>query len=816
MSRPEQLRSARCAPHRQQSNRRLWLAIGISLAGLSLTPVAFAAGSLPQGGRYVAGTGTIAGAGNSLVITQPGSTRGVIDWNTFSVGGNNSVRFDNGTGATLNRVTGGSPSAILGRLGATGSVYVINPQGIVVGPSGVISTGGRFVASTLDVCNCAFMKGGALTLSGDSNASVINLGKISSSGGDVFLIARQAVVNAGTIKAPAGTVELAAGGQVLLQDSTSSRQVFVQTGSDGLVVNGGRIAAAQISLQAADGNVYALAGGGARIRATGTANRDGHVWLVADSGRVEQSGVITARNADGSGGTVDTDAAQLAFGAKAAVHAGEWNLSTPAFTIDHSAARALRRSLNSGTSVDVATTGAMGTTGDIDVASNLRWRGPASLTLAAYRDVSVESGATIANNGAGNLGLRADATGINNGGGVVNNGTLDWSKSTGALSAFYDMNGTYVAGTLLSNPAWTPPAFSGLVTQITAYRLVNSLTDLSNVANDLTGNYALGKNIDASATSNTPFVPIGNVDTRFTGQFDGQGNTISSLTLGEWVGTRAERPQMGMFGVIGTQGVIRNLDVSGTANLSNVSVDLEYPTLDMGVLAGANFGTVLRVSTSGTVVVNSRPEAAVMSDGSIAGGLVGANAGSIQRSSSSAAVTAGHVLGGLAGANSGLINQSFATGPVVSLSYINEGGGGLVGDNSGTINQSYATGSTTLRGYCRGAFGTPCGGAGLVVTNEGTISQSFATGLVTQPLYGPIGIARANTGTIGNDVYWDTDTTTATVGVVYGTPIPAANGLTTAQMSTPASFVGYDFSPTGVRAMPAGATHPVLRWQLAQ
>jgi hypothetical protein len=62
---------------------------------------------------------------------------------------------------------------------------VINPQGIMVGPSGVISTGGRFVASTLDICNCAFMKGDSLRFSGDSKAGVVNLGKISSSGGDV-------------------------------------------------------------------------------------------------------------------------------------------------------------------------------------------------------------------------------------------------------------------------------------------------------------------------------------------------------------------------------------------------------------------------------------------------------------------------------------------------------------------------------------------------------------------------------------------------------------------------------------------------------
>ncbi len=354
------------------------------------------------------------------------------------------------------------------------------------------------------------------------------------------------------------------------------------------------------------------------------------------------------------------------------------------------------------------------------------------------------------------------------------------------------------------------PAFSGLVTQITAYKLVNSLTDLTNFANDLTGNYALGKNIDASPTSNTAFVPIGNVDTPFTGQFDGQGNTISSLTLAPLVGAQYLQV-MGMFGVIGASGVVRNVDISGTANVVSNPMASVY----MGILAGMNNGTVVRVNTSGTVV-SGGPNASASLDFSIAGGLVGSNAGSILRSSSSVAVTAGNTLGGLVGANSGLIDQSFATGPVVSLSYINQGGGGLVGYNSGTINQSYATGSTLLQGYCRGAAGTPCGGAGLVVSNEGTITQSFATGLVTQPFYEPIGIARTNTGKITNDVYWNTDTTTATVGVVYGTPIPAANGLTTAQMSTSASFAGYDFSPTGVWAMPAGATHPVLRWQLAQ
>ena len=71
-----------------------------------------------------------------------------------------------------------------------------------------------------------------------------------------------------------------------------------------------------------------------------------------------------------------------------------------------------------------------------------------------------------------------------------------------------------------------------------------------------------------------------------------------------------------------------------------------------------------------------------------------------------------------------------------------------------------------------------------------------------------------NAGTIADNVYWNKETTHAAQSVFIGTPIPAANGLTTAQMSTPTSFVSYDFSPTGVWAMPAGATHPILRWQL--
>ncbi|MEA1671883.1 MBG domain-containing protein [Nitrospirillum sp. BR 11163] len=300
------------------------------LAGTAMALLAAAeparAGSgptLPTGGAFQAGSGSITGGPGSLTVNQ-GSQRAVIDWKSFSIGQGGTVSFNNGGGATLNRVTGGNLSTILGTLKATGTLYLINPAGVVVGSSGVVVTGGSFTASTLDIANDAFMAGGTLLFKGDTDAEVKNLGKISATGGDVLLIARS-VTNDGTITAPNGTVGLAAGQQVLLKDGDAGERVYVQVGS-GDVTNTGAIAAAQAELKAAGGNIYALAGnGGGAIRATGTTVKDGHIWLSASGstetatdqgGAVTVAGTLTATNADGSGGTV------IATGKSVAVQAG--------------------------------------------------------------------------------------------------------------------------------------------------------------------------------------------------------------------------------------------------------------------------------------------------------------------------------------------------------------------------------------------------------------------------------------------------------------------------------------------------------------
>jgi filamentous hemagglutinin family protein len=684
------------------------------------------------------------------VVTQTGSTRGVIDWNSFSIGGANSVAFNNGSGATLNRVTGGSPSAILGSLNATGSVYLINPQGVLVGPSGVISSGGRFVASTLDIPNSAFITGGTLTLAGASNGKVVNLGKISSSGGDVFLIAHDVVVNAGSVSAPNGSVEYATGQQVVLFESSSSRQVFVQISSKGTVVDRGTTQAAQINLEAADGNIYALAGSGSRIRATGTAMRDGHIWLVAGDGHVTQEGTIAAKNVDGSGGTVDTLASTLALASCASVQAGLWNVSTPNFTVDRATAGAFVRSLNAGTSVDVTATGTNGATGDLTVAANLDWKGPASLSLVAFRNATIAPATTLRNTGSGNLSLRADAASINNTSSVVNQGTIDWSGSTGAVSAFYDMNGSYRPGTILSNSAWTAAPYSGLVTQVTGYKLVNSLTDLQNISLDLAGNYALGKDIDAG---NSAFTTLGYFSaTPFTGQFDGRWHTISNIS-----------PRFdAVFNDIGVKGVVRDVNVNSTVGTTVFFFD------GAAILAIHNHGTVANVFTSGSIASSEGNDS-----GDSFAGLVATNYGLIARSGSSATVSADGSVAGLVLANEGTITESYSIGPVSGISSHGPAGG-LVGINSGTITQSFVSGPV-------------------------------------RSVSGQVGGVCASCGGLGNDVYWDVQTTGQPSS---GGNLPASNGLTTAQMSAPASFAGWDFGPNGAWVMLPGATHPVLAWQV--
>jgi hypothetical protein len=185
----------------------------------------------------------------------------------------------------------------------------------------------------------------------------------------------------------------------------------------------------------------------------------------------------------------------------------------------------------------------------------------------------------------------------------------------------------------------------------------------------------------------------------------------------------------------------------------------------------------------------------------------------IERSSSSAFVGSAGLLGGLVGTNTGTVLQSYASGDVSAGYHGNAGG--LIGGNSGIVSQSYST-AIADGGVSAG---------GIAYSNSGTIEQSFAAALVqgyccsppdTSTSFGAIAAynAPAAGAGISTNVYWDKQTTTRTASAGTGPQLPESNGLTTAQMSDPASFVGWDFGPTGAWVMPPLSSHPVLRWQV--
>lgn len=134
------------------------LATAVLAAMLITTPV-FA---LPQNPTVTVGSGQITidnGAGGILNIGV--GANGVIDWSSFSIASGETVNFNFAdTLAVLNRVNGSSMSELSGALnstGANGSIFLVNPNGVLVGQGAQINAS-NLVLSTLDVSNDNFMQ----------------------------------------------------------------------------------------------------------------------------------------------------------------------------------------------------------------------------------------------------------------------------------------------------------------------------------------------------------------------------------------------------------------------------------------------------------------------------------------------------------------------------------------------------------------------------------------------------------------------------------------------------------------------------------
>ncbi|MGM9828736.1 MAG: hypothetical protein ACI30C_01725 [Muribaculaceae bacterium] len=177
--------------------------------------------------------------------------------------------------------------------------------------------------------------------------------------------------------------------------------------------------------------------------------------------------------------------------------------------------------------------------------------------------------------------------------------------------------------------------------------------------------FTLTADIDMSGTYNSAsgksWTPIGNESNQFKGVFDGAGHKVSGLYINSKEGNQ------GLFGYLGSGGVIKNLGVEGTVKCIYMSV---------GGVCGKNEGTITGCYNIGAITGNEQ-----------VGGVCGWNNGTISFCYNTGAVTCNSKQGGgVCGYNYGTISSCYNTGTISGTSEV----GGVCGlNNGGTITSCY-------------------------------------------------------------------------------------------------------------------------------
>ncbi|MBK8209088.1 MAG: filamentous hemagglutinin N-terminal domain-containing protein [Rhodospirillales bacterium] len=288
-------------------------------AGMLNGPLAFAN---PTSGQVVGGSATITQVPGTTTIDQ-GSKRTIIDWRSFSIDGHETTRFNQpGRDAiALNRVRGGEASNIQGQLPANGNVWLINPDGVLIGPKARVDVGG-FVATTRDILNEDFMVGRYRFSipSPNGEAKVVNEGTISIAEGGLAGLVAPHVRNGGVIQGTLAEVVVAGvptfaldfRGDGLIGFEATSAVTNVADRSEPLVVNTGMISAdggdVLLTANAADGVVDRAINMTGVVQARTVADRGGTIVLDGGgNGVVAVAGILDAAGygAGEHGGSVD-------------------------------------------------------------------------------------------------------------------------------------------------------------------------------------------------------------------------------------------------------------------------------------------------------------------------------------------------------------------------------------------------------------------------------------------------------------------------------------------------------------------------------
>lgn len=258
--------------------------------------------ALPTGEAVVNGSVAVTRPSAQQMVVEQGSDKAIVNWQGFSIGGAEGVAFQQPGAASviLNRVVGGDPSSILGRMTANGKVFLVNPGGVFFAPGASVDVGG-LVASTLSISNDDFLAGRYRFAAGGSAGGISNQGTLrAADGGTVALLGGQ-VSNDGTITAKLGTVALAAGkrisldfaGDGLTKVTVDEAAVGAQVRNSGMIIaDGGQAVLTAHAAQALTDTVVNQTG---VVRARSLAQRNGRIMLDGgDEGVTQVSGTLDA------------------------------------------------------------------------------------------------------------------------------------------------------------------------------------------------------------------------------------------------------------------------------------------------------------------------------------------------------------------------------------------------------------------------------------------------------------------------------------------------------------------------------------------
>jgi hypothetical protein len=274
-------------------------------------------------------------------------------------------------------------------------------------------------------------------------------------------------------------------------------------------------------------------------------------------------------------------------------------------------------------------------------------------------------------------------------------------------------------------------------------------------------NYELDNDIDAYDTRDwndeAGWLPIGNSETAFTGNFNGNGYTISNLFI-----SRADERNIGFFGVINnTESEISNLHLS--------SLDYTGDDYIGGIAGNANGCNFLNIAVSGS-----------LSGDDYIGGICGSSDNCLFNIVSGNIDITGDVsLGGIAGEliDGSEIRHSYSEGSIEATGAYSSYIGGLCGRTSGSetlIADCWSSADVSGHSFV----------GGLIGYHHSTLFRGFSYGTVSgnSSIGGLIGGANGST----YYSYWDTETSGQETSA-------GGTGKTTSEMKQQSTFSQFNF-----------------------